>query len=83
MKYQIVIKDLEEGKEVVNTETNALFSVIVDKDNTRVVFATECNKMDMVRLLTHIKKGYKDALKSVPPDILALLAMAEALIIKK
>lgn len=56
-KFQIIIKDLEEGTECVNQTTDAFFGVCENDDKTKSMFYTSCNEYTILDVLL---QAYKD-----------------------
>lgn len=56
-KYQIIIKNLEDGTEYVNETTDAFFGVCENDDKTKSMFYTSCNEQILLNVLF---QAYKD-----------------------
>lgn len=56
-RFQIIIKDLEEGTECVNQTTDAFFGVCENDDKTKSMFYTSCNLQILLNVLF---QAYKD-----------------------
>ena len=75
-KYQIIIKDLEDGTEKVNSETDAIFAVFDTGLSVRSTLATACNGNILANLLATAQRCVLEQIRNLPPEMQSLVAFA-------
>lgn len=69
-KYQIIIKDLEDGTEKMNVETDAIFAAVNNSGKgIGIMWATSCNGNTLTNLIISAQKDIIEKIKKLPPEM--------------
>lgn len=73
-KYQIIIKDLEEGAEKLNVETDAIFAAVNNSGKgIGITCATSCNGNTLTNLFISAQKGIMEQITKLPHEMQILI----------
>ena len=67
-KYKIIIQDLEEQKDVINTESDCIMCAFDNDDSTGFVNAVNCDKKTLVRTVVEMFTGVRKAMDQMLDD---------------
>lgn len=77
-KYQIIIKDLEEGAEKLNVETDAIFAATNKDKGVNITCATSCNGNTLINLFISAQKGIMEQILKLPPEMQIIITAITA-----